>query len=188
VGTIPTPPTFTAGAVLTAAGLNTLRDVANFWALTPRAYVYRSAATSMANFTTTWSIITFEAEVYDIVQSGDTPMHDNATTPERTFIRTSGKYEISGAIEYAANATGIRSIMIRKNSAGSDTGGTLIATSTQGNAGASGPTSVPLPVVEEAFTAGDYLEVFGRQNSGGSLALGVGNHGVTFLRVKLSAS
>lgn len=186
MGTIPTPPTFTAGAALTATSLNTLRDVHNFWSNVPRTLAYRSAAASLANYTTTWTAIDLDAEIYDVVQSGDSPMHDNATNPSRVFIRTSGKYKLTGAIEFNNNATGYRSAMIRKNSAGSDTGGTLLITNTQGAVNGA-ITSVPLPVVEETFTAGDHVELFGRQTSGGSLGLGQGR-AQTYLYIWLAGS
>ena len=47
--------------------------------------------------------------------------------------------------------------------------------------------SVPIPTVEVSLTAGDYVEAFAQQNSGGALDTIVGS-GVSFLRVKLSGS
>ena len=182
MGTIPTPPTIATLEFATSAKINQLRDCVNFWSLTPRCFAYRNGAVNIANYTANWTVCGLDAEVYDIVQSGDTASHDNTTTNERIFIRTSGKYELVGAAEFGSNATGFRSAMIRKNSAGSDTGGTLLVTNTQGAVNGA-ITSIPLPAVEEAFTAGDYIELFVRQNSGGSLALGVGR-AQTFMRMK----
>ena len=186
MGTIPTISTFAAGPVITATQMNSVKAAVDFWANPPRCYAYRNGAASLANYTTTWTAIDLDAEVDEYVQSGDTQSHDNTTNPSRVFIRTSGKYEISGAIEYNTNATGYRSAMVRKNSAGVDTAGTLIVTNTQGAVNGA-ITSVPLPVVYQSFTAGDHIELFGRQTSGGSLGLGPGS-AQTFLRMRLFAA
>ena len=51
MGTVPTSPTFTAGAVLTAAQENQQRDVDNFLLNPPTCTAYRSAALSPVRFT-----------------------------------------------------------------------------------------------------------------------------------------
>ena len=186
MGTIPTISTFTAGAVLTATQLNAMKAASDFWALTPRAYVYQSAVTSIANSAASWTLLPFQAEVFDIVQSGDSPMHDTATDPSRVYIRTTGKYEINGQVQVVTNATGYRAIQTRLNAAGSSSGGSQISL-TYVDASSTTVCSVPIPTVEVSLTAGDYVEAFAQQNSGTALNTIVGS-GVSFLRVKLSGS
>ena len=186
MGTIPTITTFTAGAVLTAPQMNNLKDVADFWALTPRAYVYQSSVTSVANSAATWTLLPMQAEVFDIVQSGDSPMHDTTTDPSRIYIRTTGKYEINGQVQIVLNSAGYRAAQVRLNAAGSGSGGTQLAINVV-DASSAALVSLPIPTVEVSLTAGDYVEAFAQQNSGTALNTIVGS-GVSFLRVKLSGS
>ena len=184
MGTIPTAPTFTAGSTLAAADLNELRDAIDFWALTPRTYAWQSAAQSTTSGAA--ALIALQSEVYDIVQSGDTASHDLVTDNSRLYVRTTGKYEINGQVQFATNATGVRTAQIRLNAAGAVGGGSLLVTAQQSPlTGAS--TSVTMPSIEVALTAGDYIEMFGTQTSGGALNTVVGQ-GVTFLRMKLTGS
>lgn len=184
MGTIPTGPTFVAGQKLTAAQLNSMNDVSAFWALTPRCYAYSNTAQSIPN--TTGTVVALDAEVYDIVQSGDTASHDLVTNNSRIVVRTTGKYEITGQIQFASNATGIRTAQVRLNAAGAVGSGTLLGTNQQSPlTGAS--TSVGLTPVEVALTAGDYVEMFATQTSGGALNT-VSGQGTTFLRIKLTGS
>lgn len=186
MGTIPTISTFTAGAVLTAAQLNEMKAAVDFWALTPRAYVYQSSVTSVANSAASWTLLPMQAEVFDIVQSGDSPMHDTTTDPSRIYIRTTGKYEINGQVQIVLNSAGYRAAQVRLNAAGSGSGGTRLALNVV-DASSAALVSLPIPTVEVALTAGDYVELFAQQNSGGALNTIVGA-GVTFLRVKLTGS
>lgn len=186
MGTIPTISTFTAGAVLTATQLNTMKAASDFWALTPRAYVYQSAVTSIANSAASWTLLPMQAEVFDIVQSGDSPMHDTTTDPSRIYIRTAGKYEINGQVQIVLNSAGYRAAQVRLNAAGSGSGGTQLALNVV-DASSAALVSLPIPTVEVALSAGDYVELFAQQNSGSALNTIVGA-GVTFLRVKLSGS
>lgn len=186
MGTIPTIPTFSAGAVLTAAQLNAVKDAVDFWALPPQCFAYRSAALTITT-SNVWQIIPFDAEIFDIVQSGDSPMHDNSTNNSRVYIRTSGKYEVSGACEFFTDPDGPRTAKINVNSGGSESGGTMIATQTQDSTGATTITSVGIPAVTVPLNAGDYVEMFVRQISGGSLGVTPGR-AQTWMQVKLSAA
>lgn len=185
MGTIPTTPTFTAGEKLTAAKLEQVCDAIDFWALTPRCYVYQTAATALT--TGVYGLLGFDTEVFDVVQSGDSPSHDNTTDNSRVYIRTTGKYEISGQVQFVSNPTGQRRCMVRKNAAGASGGGTGLGEFID-DASASTETALVIPTLEVPLTAGDYLEVFARQSSGGNLNTNVGSQGFTFLRIKLSGS
>ena len=185
MGTIPTRAAFVAGAKLLAAQLNEMRSVDDFWALTPRCSVYQSAAQSVPT-SGTWALGAFDSEVYDIVQSGDSPSHDNVTLNSRIVFRTPGKYEICGQYQAATNVTGYRAVQIRLNAAGNVAAGTLVTTNQQGPVtGAS--TSVPMVPVELAVVSGDYIETFFLQTSGGALNTVPGS-GVTFMRAKLTGT
>lgn len=186
MGTIPAWPDFTAGELVTAAKLDEIKAAGDFWALPPQCFAYRSGALTIST-SNVWQIVPFDAEIFDIVQSGDSPMHDNSTNSARIYIRTSGKYEISGACEFFANATGARTAKINLNSGGSESGGTMLVTQTQGSAGAGIITSVSVPTVTVPLDAGDYVEMFVRQISGGSLGVTPGR-AQTWMQVKLSAA
>ena len=120
------------------------------------------------------------------MQSGDTPMHDNATNNTRIVCRTGGKYEITGQVQIGSNATGVRTAQIRLNSAGNAGSGTLLAINQQG-AVSGGATSVGIIPVEAVLSAGDYIEMFGTQTSGVNLTTVVGA-GLTFMRMKLTGA
>ena len=186
MGVIPTIATATAGTVATAAYMNSIKAANDFWALTPRAYVYQSSVTSVANSAATWTLLPWQAEVFDIVQSGDSPMHDNTTNPSRIYIRTAGKYEINGQVQIVLNSVGYRAAQVRLNAAGSGSGGTQLALNVV-DASSAALVSLPIPTVEVALTAGDYVEAFAQQNSGTALNTIVGS-GVSFLRVKLTGT
>lgn len=184
MGTIPTITTFTAGQELTAAELNNMKDVSDFWALTPRCSCYQGSAQTLS--TATGTAINMDTEIYDIVQSGDTASHDTSTNNTRLYCRTAGKYEVAGQVQFNSNATGVRVAMIRLNAAGSYSGGTALVQNTQG-ALSGGSTSAACIPTEVELAVGDYIELFGYQTSGGNLALATGQAN-TFVRMKLTGS
>lgn len=185
MGTIPTFPTFTAGEIPTAAKLTSIKTAGDFWGLTPRAGVHSNTGQSIANnvyvLFTAW-----DGEAFDVVQSGDTEMHSTTTNPERVYIRTAGRYQISGQVTFEPNATGIRGLQVRLNSAGNVASGTTMYVTNQGTL-STGRTSVPIAPIIRPFVAGDYLEVFVTQNSGGALLTTTGA-GFTFFQVKLDSA
>jgi len=180
VGTIPTVTAVTAGSVATAAQFNAIKAAIDFWALTPRCYAYGSATQSLT--TATYTMLALGAEVFDIVQSGDTAMHDNTTDNSRITIRTPGKYALTGQISYASNATGVRKCLIVKN-------GTTVLAEADIPAIAGGITSVvgAGPVIVP-LAAGDYVELQAYQSSGGALATDVSFVGSTWVQVVLDSA
>lgn len=176
MGTIPTVPTFTAGAVLTASDLNALGTAINFWASPPRASITKSANQSIANNTLT--LITWDVEVYDT----DT-MHDNVTNNSRLICKTAGYYAITGAVQFSTNGTGNRITQIRQNAAGSSTGGTLLYDLTY-SANSGNATTVVIPGFTVALAVNDYIEAFGQQTSGGALNVNA-NSNNSFLSMQL---
>ena len=119
---------------------------------TVKARAYRSAAQSVANSTTVK--IQLSSESFDNHSAFD------STTNYRFTAPVSGTYRVDANIVWLTNATGVRGTLIYKN-------GTAIATSytsghTSNVTGATVSTTVQLD-------KGDYLELYGFQDSGGSL-------------------
>lgn len=155
MATLPAPKTWVAGEDLTAGELNLeLRDALSFLLDPPRASVYTSVDTTMA--TSTATAIAFDVEFYDTDS-----MHDNVTNNSRLTINTSGVYLVKGMVGFASNTTGYREVEIRKN--GSGVARSRLQTQ---------PTAIGTTVLiaaDIALTAGDYIQLFGWQNSGGNL-------------------
>lgn len=121
--------------------------------------------------------LTFDSEDLDVGS-----MHSTSVTPTRVTIPAGGGgfYRIYAQTWFNANATGFRELALYKNG----TGGTLLQTSYL-QAGTNGITVT----IEWSGTliAGDYVEVYGQQTSGGGLALGGGtrDHCTYFSVVRL---
>jgi hypothetical protein len=186
LGTVPIAPTFTAGQKLTAANLNKMGSVLSYLSTPPQCSAYQSATQSPAN--AAWTVVTLDAELFDVANNydggSDSPMHDNVTNNSRIYVRTTGKYELSGQVAFSSNATNARQASIRVNS-NSDT---TLATGYEAIGGKQSAvsgiaTSVPMPPVVIPLSAGDYIELFAWQNSGGALALITGQS-QTYMRLK----
>ena len=177
MGTIPTPPTFTAGQVLTASQCNQLVTCLNFWASPPRALISKSGTQSLTSGVVT--VLTFDTESYDT-----DGMHDTATNNTRLYAKTAGYYAISATIGFATNGTGTRGIQLRLNAAGSASGGTLLYDLTFPTVSGANATVI-LPQFTYPLALDDYVELFGSQSSGGALNVtgGVNN---TVLQMQLS--
>ena len=119
--------------------------------------VKKTAAQSISN--ATFTALTWDSEDYDT-----NTYHDNSTNNSRITIPTGkgGYYLISGVIDYVNNATGNRAIELRKNGSAVNYLFFLLP-STASNAPAF-PMSYTLNL-----SAGDYLELFTYQTSGGAL-------------------
>ncbi len=116
--------------------------------------VYNNAAQSISN--TTDTAIALNSERYDFGN-----LHDTSTNNSRITASVGGIYQISGSVNFAANATGLRVLYIRYN------GTTDIAgQSAPGNG--SNSTSITTSTLYH-LDAGDYIEMFAYQASGGSL-------------------
>lgn len=181
MGAVPTIATWSPG-VLTTAHLNSIKAAVDFLQSPPQCSAYHSTLSSLTSGTTT--VIPLQSEFYDVVQSGDSPMHDNSTNNSRIVARTAGKYEISGQLGFASNATGVRSAVIKINAAGNPASGTSVM-SPQVAALSSATTVVAIPVKTVQLAVGDYIEMFGLQTSGGALNTAPGTGGdTTFLQMK----
>jgi hypothetical protein len=128
---------------------------------------YKSAVQSINN--STWSALTFDTENFDT-----NTFHDNSTNNTRLTIPSGkgGYYSIGGNIVFAGNATGIRAVGIYKN------GSAFVYVS-----------GIPGGVASDiranfayvmSLTAGDYVEVYALQTSGGALNIMPNQSDTTF--------
>jgi hypothetical protein len=152
-----TPPSFNDGGVLHAADLSFLESG-------PQCAVYQSTPQA-ALATATATLITFDTGLFDL-----DPTMWVIGTPSHIQFNTAGKWLVVASLRWATNATGYRVANIRKNSGGSASGGTYVG-SDQRTAITGGSTSNLAIAVLTGINAGDYVEVFGQQASGGALAL-----------------
>lgn len=137
-----------------------------------RARVYNNAdivLTTGAN-----AALTFNSERYDT----DT-IHSTSVNTSRLTMPFAGWYYVWGCVQFAANATGFRQLSIVVNNA------TTVAVQNALNIGAAAVVRIVVDTIYE-FAAGDYVELFASQNSGGNLnAVSVGNLSPEFLIERL---
>ena len=119
---------------------------------------YRDNTTFTLTTSGTLYAIPLNAEEFD-----SHSQHDNSTNPERFTCVKAGTYLVTGQVTFAANATGNRDALLRVN-------GTNYVGQNRYVAMASGSTSVPVFAMVK-LAVDDYVELIGRQYSGGSLTL-----------------
>jgi hypothetical protein len=138
-----------------------LRDVLAFLMDRP---IFRGRQTVAQTLTTaTFAAVTMTAE--DVDTHGG---HSTSSNTSRYVAPEDGWYECSGGVGFASNATGFRACEWRKNGtalAGSDARAPAVA------AGSS--SSVAARTILVSLSAGDYVELFAFQNSGGDLGTSV---------------
>ena len=117
----------------------------------------KSAVQAVANATDT--AITWNTEDYDT-----SAFHDNSTNTDRITIPAgkAGYYLIEARVSFAANATGIRSVTVKKN------GSTAVSGADLNNQGSSASAVLIQSRVIYAAVA-DYFHLNAYQTSGGSL-------------------
>lgn len=122
----------------------------------------RQASAGSHGTSGSWLAIGFDTEDWDTDS-----FHDTATNTSRVTIPAGlgGKYRVSFFVEFGGSATGVRGAQIRYN-------GAYDAAKTFGDttAGFAGVGNMLAATMDVSLTAGDYLEVFAYQNTGGSLA------------------
>lgn len=162
----PTPRTWTAGETVTAAMLNTnLRDAVSWLVTRPYLHAYQTAAQTFSN--ATFAAVTMGGELVDTITGHSTSVNTSRYTPN-----IAGNYLCLGQIAFDGNATGQRVAQFRKNGS---------AVTGSGYAGFAG--FAPGFAVNTAFSLAtinvngstDYIELWGTQNSGGSLGTDVTN-------------
>lgn len=180
MATLPTTKTVAVGDKITAADYNTYtRDDMAFVIAPPRCSVYNSAV--LTPVTATWTVHTWDTEYYDT----DT-MHSTVSNTSRLVATTAGLYDTKAQIAFAANATGIRALQVRKNSAGNSASGTRIGWAYISANGAGGQQSITFDK-DVQMTASDYLELFIYQSSGAGLATIAGD-GDSFMSMRWVAT
>lgn len=127
----------------------------------PQAKAWNSTLVSMANTTTT--VIPLQTELWDSTGT----MHDSVTNTSRLVAPIDGRYLILANLGFAQNAAGRRICQIRLNANGSGVAGTII--SEENHAASPLGSTVIGTKFEYDLLAGDYVEMFGNQTSGGAL-------------------
>ena len=137
------------------------------------ARVYNSAAITLT--TATETLLTFNSERFDT-----NGLHSPSSNPGRLTAPSSGVYLISAHLTFASNATGIRYAYIRLN------GSTIIARAKLPTSGSGGLDDWLSISTICWLAAGDYVEVFAFQNSGGNLnILSAGNSSPEFAMTRV---
>lgn len=118
MATLPSFRTWVAGEIVTAAYFNTnVRDAGNFFLSWPVFEGRQTVAQALASGANT--ALLFDTEDID-TDNG----HSTVTNTDRYTPQTAGRFQISGKVSFAANATSYRGAVILKNGAvinGADT-------------------------------------------------------------------
>lgn len=136
----------------------------NFLQNKPGALLWQSAQQTIAN--AAWTATNFDSSIRDNYSG-----HSNSVNPSRYTCQVPGVYSVKGGGGWATSASGSgRGASIYKNGAIYTDGGSAVV----GNSGVAHVTPAGTDVV---LAAGDYIELFVWQNSGGSLLTsGVGQY------------
>lgn len=135
------------------------------------ARVYHNASQTIAN--NTWVTLAFNSEHFDT-----DAYHDAVTNNSRLTIPSDGYYEIGANVEWEFELTGMRGLAIKRD------GTTFIAEVV------TAPAGLPAHNIStiDSFTAGQYVEVQARQESGASRTLNrSANYSPEFWIAKLGA-
>lgn len=142
-----------------------LRDPIQFLMNKPAARLRQTSGQTPAD--NTWTAITFEVEDWDTDPDG-IGGHSTVTNTSRYTARYPGLYRLAGATVWTSNSTGSRGARWAVN--GSTLNGSEISIPTVSG----GVAAVPARSMLVTLAEGDYVELEGRQTSGGSLATYVG--------------
>lgn len=158
MATVPAPRTWATTDLTTTIfnGTTGIKGPLDFLLSPPRARCYQTAVTSMPNGTAT-------AILFDTEEDDTDSMHSIATNTSRIVCNAAGLYQVIATLGFAASATGYRRVDLRKNG-----GATPFATVSV--AAAPSLSSAIQVVAKVPLAVGDYIEMYGTQNSGGALA------------------
>jgi hypothetical protein len=137
-----------------------VRDPIAFLMRKPSAMLRQATNQSIAN--NTWTAITFGVEDWDDDPDG-TGGHSTSSNTSRYTARYPGVYLLGGGVGWAASSAGVRGTRWAKN------GTALNGSSTLEPPTASGTAYYAARAIKVELDEGDYVELFGFQNSGGSL-------------------
>ena len=133
---------------------------------------YRDSTTFSLSTSGSLYAVPLNQESYDTHGS-----HDNTTNPERFVCKKAGTYLVMGIVTFAANSTGNRDALVRVN-------GSNYVGNNRSPAMSSGVTSVPVSTLV-TLSVNDYVELIGRQYSGGSLDLYYANSISNFMNMTM---
>jgi hypothetical protein len=154
VGTVPTPGTITSGTAFTQAQGNSWRD-SNNWCLSNHPMgVFRNSAVQSVN-TSSSTAITLDTEDIDS-DAG------HSGSGSKYTAATAGWYLITAYISFAADATGLRQLEIRVNSAG-------ITLESQPTVGAGAATHLSTSTHYFLNGTTDFVEMFAFHTKGSAL-------------------
>lgn len=157
---VPAPITWLVGQDVTASQLNTnVRDAINYTNNPPVATLTQLTAQNITSGVAT--AIALDTTVLDSYNG-----HSNTTNNSRYVGQEPGFYLVCGMICYAGNIAGNRKVQIYKN--GTPIGGV------QGQGSASNSTGDGNSICTPTFLiylngAGDYIEMYGTQDSGATI-------------------
>lgn len=158
---VPVPRTYVASEFETATIFNSdVRDVHNFLMEPPRVFAYHTAGTALTDGA--WTLVSLGAELYDPYSTAG---HDNASNNSRVHARETGLYIIHCQVRTDDLTSTICQFQVRKNAAGSDSGGTRVFLHSQDGAGGGEVTELGRSV-DYPLTLNDYVELFIRVNTG----------------------
>jgi hypothetical protein len=176
---VPSPATFGAAQFVDDADLNLeVRDSITFLLAPPRLSAYHTAGSTLTNGA--WILVSLGGELYDTYSVAG---HDTVTTNSRMFARETGLYTIHNQIRTSDLSGTVCQFQVRKNSAGSETGGTRIYLQSQNGAGGGQVTTLGRSV-DYPLTSGDYVEMFVNCNTGGAAATLNTGADATFLQIR----
>jgi hypothetical protein len=167
--TVPISATQVAGNLITGALWNAGPAASNtFLTTVPLAEVYQTISQTLSNGT--WTAISQDSTVLDT-----DGQHSGSINNSRFTCQVAGWYTVAGAVAFNANSTGSRAADIYRN------GSPLLIAS-----GAITAASNAIHVAVAAglglqLAVGDYLELYGWQNSGGNVTTAVGTQYSSFL-------
>lgn len=149
---------FTAGQVLTAADLEQYVMRQNGL---PVGHFTKSGSQSISDSTAT--AITWDQETFDTDAA-----HSTSSNTSRFTVVTAGKYRVYCNIEWGGNSSGVRNLGVRVNAVATE----LIQNNIGGMGGVASNTSQFIAgIVPASLIVGDYVEMYARQTSGGSLSI-----------------
>ncbi len=163
MGSYPVLRTWTAGEIVTAAYMNAnIRDAGNFFLSVPVFEGRQTSSQSIPNATAT--AITLDTEDVD-TDNG----HSTSTNTGRYTAQTAGRFQVSGAISFTANATGRRNAIINVNAA------TVNAGEVDSMAVTNGQPTIAAARTMTVFLngTGDFVWLTAYQDSGSALSTNV---------------
>lgn len=157
---VPSPRTFTVGEIETGAYFNSTRDALTFLLNTPLAILNQATPQSIGSGTP--AALAFDGTFLDTYGG-----HSNSTNNSRYVAQVPGWYFVKAGVVWAVNSVNNRGLQLFKNGvAYTYSWQVALAAGTFNDPGIETSALVQL-------NAGDYVEAFAQQNTGGALSTAV---------------